>query len=59
MGFARLILFGLILLIGMAGWSWLRAQKSRWIVKRRGAVGWLLAMGVAVFLFLVVKALIP
>jgi hypothetical protein len=59
MGLFRLAFFGGLLLLASVGWSWLKAQRSRWIVKRRGTVGWLLAAGIAVFLVAILKALLP
>ena len=55
----KVILLGGGLLIALMGWSWLRAQRNPWIRRRRGVVGWTLAIALMVLLAFALKALLP
>lgn len=57
--FVRLVFFGALILAALVGWSWLRSQRSTWIARRRGVVGWSVAALIFVFIATVLKALLP
>ena len=59
MAIVRLAVFAVVVLAALIAWSWLRAQKSTWIVRRRGVVGWSVAALILVFIGAVMKALLP
>ena len=57
--FIRLAVFGLLLLIGMVIWSWLRSLNTSFARRNRGVVGWVISAFVMIFIFAVLKALLP
>ncbi len=40
----KAFIIGLLVFAALLGWTWLRSLRSPWVQRRRGIVGWALAM---------------